>query len=313
VNSAGLQAVAEPTAPPRFRRTAFAPVVEPRTYSRFAYLALGLPLATACFSYVIAMLATSAGLLVTLLGLPLLGLTLVTARALAALDCRLAEALLGVEMPQIAAVRPRGDSFWHTVKLRLFDREAWTDCAYLLLRFPLAVFTFTMAVSFVGSALWMIGQPLLVAVGVHSDFGNWRVDSMSRALLFVAPGIVLLFVSFHVVDLLADLSARFARGMVGRVGQGELRRAIARLLGHDRRLDGGAILRELRLYHGYSADFTVANVYTTLLGLEDLGLVETEETDDVAVYSLTQPGADALAEALSATETRSHSTRRSIL
>ena len=254
-----------------------------------------MPLATVWFSYVVTMLSTSAGLLVTLLGLPLLGLTLVTSRALASIDCRLTETLLGVEMPRVAAVRPRGDGFWHTVKLRLFDREAWTDCAYLLLRFPLAVFTFTVAVSFFGSALWMIGQPLLVAVGVHLYVGHWRIDSMARALLFVVPGIVLFFVSLHVVDVLADLSARFTRGLVGRVGRRDMRRYVARLLGHDRRLDGGAILSELQLYHGYSADFTIANVYATLLGLEDQGLVSAEMTDGIAVYSLTQAGEDALA------------------
>ncbi len=281
--------------PPRFRRTAFGPLVEPRTYRNFTYLLLGLPLATAWFSYVVTMLATSAGLVVTLLGLPLLGLTLVTSRALASLDCRLTKALLGVEMPRVVALRPRGHGFWSTVKLRLFDREAWTDCLYLLLRFPLAVFTFTVAVSFVGSALWLMGQPLLVAAGVHSDYGRWHIDSLTRALLFVAPGVVLLFVSLHVVNMLADLSARFTRSMVGRVGQADLRRHVARLLSHDRRLDGGAILRELHLYHGYSADHTIAKVYAALMGLEDLGLVQVDVIDDVAVYSLTQSGEDALA------------------
>ena len=304
MNAAPLPHAAPPAPAPRLGRTVFGPAVEPRTYSRFAYLMLGLPLTTAYFSYVVAMLSTSVGMLVTLLGLPLLGLTLITSRAITSLDCRLTEALLGVEMPQVAALRPRGDSFWQTVKLRLLDREAWIDCAYLLLRFPLAVFTFTVAIVFVGEALWMIGLPLLVAAGVHGNLLNgvdWHVDSVSHSLLFVAPGIVLFFVSLHIVNLLAVLSASLARGMLGRVSQSDLRRAIARLLSHDRRLDGGTILRELRLYHGYSTDFTVANVYATLLGLEDMGLVQAEVIDDVAVYSLTQSGEDALAATLNAT------------
>lgn len=291
-----------PLRAPQFRRTAFGPLVEPRTYANFAYLALGLPLATAWFSYVVTMLATSAGMLVTLLGLPLLGLTLVTSRGLASLDCRLTEALLGVEMPRVAALRPRAGGFWRTVKMRLVDREAWTDCAYLLLRFPVAVFTFTVAISFLGSALWMIGQPLLVAAGVHSQYPWWFSDQhfvirrldMPRALLFVVPGIILFFVSLHVVNMLADLSARFTRGMIGRVSQRDLRHNVARLLGHDRRLDGATILRELLLYHGYSADYTIAHVYATLLGLEDSGLVTVEVIDGVALYSLTQQGEDAV-------------------
>ena len=304
MNAATLLPVAPQVPAPRLSRTVFGPAVEPRTYSRFAYMMIGLPIATAYFSYVITMLSISVGMLVTLLGLPLLGLTLITSRALTSLDCRLTETLLGIEMPQVAALRPRGTSFWQTVKLRLLDREAWIDCAYLLLRFPLAVFTFTVAVVFVGEALWMICLPLLVAVGVHGNLlngVNWHVNSVSHALLFVAPGIVLFFVSLHIVNLLAVLSASLARGMIGRVSKSDLRRAIARLLSHDRRLDGGAILRELRLYHGYSADFAVANVYATLLGLEDMGLVQAEVINDVAVYSLTQSGEDALATTLSTT------------
>jgi hypothetical protein len=302
VNAAPLPSAATPhpramppMQAPGFGRTVFGPFADPRTYGNFAYLMLGLPLATAWFSYVVTMLATSAGLLVTLLGLPLLGLTLVTSRALASLDCRLTKALLGVEMPRVVALRPRGDGFWRTVKVRLFDREAWTDCLYLLLRFPLAVFTFTVAISFVASALWMITLPLLVAAGVRSDYGRWHLDSVPRAFIFVVPGIVLFFVSLHVINLLADLSARFTRGMVGRVSQADLRRNVARLLSHDRRLDGATILRELELYHGYSADYTITKVYAALIGLEDLGLVQVEVIDGAAIYSLTQPGEDALA------------------
>ncbi len=66
---------------PRFPRTVFETVAERQTYYNIAYLMLSFPLGLFYFVYLVTMLSLGFGLAVTVVGLPLLGLTLVTAQS----------------------------------------------------------------------------------------------------------------------------------------------------------------------------------------------------------------------------------------
>ena len=139
--------------------TFFGPLVEGRTYRALAYLVLGLPLGVAYFCAVVAMLAVGFGLTVTIAGLPLIWVTLRMARGLTAFDLRTTGALLGVSMPRVPATpaRKRG------LRGYFGDREAWANVRYLLLRFPIGVAGFTIAVSVVASGLYFASMPILEA------------------------------------------------------------------------------------------------------------------------------------------------------
>jgi hypothetical protein len=72
-----------------------APIPRPAVMARdFAYLALGLPLGIAAFTIALTGLALSAGLMITLAGIPVLAATLLAVRALAAGTGNLTRSLL---------------------------------------------------------------------------------------------------------------------------------------------------------------------------------------------------------------------------
>jgi len=276
---------------PRFPQTVFATVAERQTYYNIAYLMLSFPLGLFYFVYLVTMLSLGFGLAVTVVGLPLIGLTLVTAQALAASTCRLSERLLGMAMPRGRATAASKQGFWSVLRHELAERQAWRDIGFLLLLFPLGVLNFTVVLSLLGTSLWMIAQPILVLVRVHSEITpHWHIDALPKALLFPIPGLLLGIASLHLLNYLASLSGHFTRSMLGRVAYQELRLATARTLIDGRQLDGAAILSELLLYHGYSRDFTPMKVYATLTALEQAGLVASVDQAGSVHYSLTRRG-----------------------
>ena len=84
-----------------------------RTARETVYALASLPLGVLWFSVVVTMLALSAGLAVTIVGLPLLLLTLGIVRLAGALERRWVELALGESLPA-AAARPglRGPEPW---------------------------------------------------------------------------------------------------------------------------------------------------------------------------------------------------------
>ncbi len=191
-------------------------------------------------------------------------------------------------MPRVPLVTSR-ERGWRRY---LGDRDAWVDAAYLLVRLPLGIIDFTVATAFVASALFFLFLPVIVAAGATTltIVGTWKVDTQARAWLFVPGGVLLLLVSPHVIGGLASLSARIARAMVGRVDYRHLRSDVLGLLRPDVELTGPALLEQLRLYHGASADCTARKVFVVLSELERDGLAVRREDDPLNRYMLSSAG-----------------------
>lgn len=268
-------------------RAFFGPLIEGRTYRALAYLLLGLPLGVAYFASVVTMLALGLGLAITVVGMPVLAAALRLARDLTAFDLRLTEGLLGREMPRVPVVSA-SERGWRRY---LGDRDAWVDAAYLLLRLPLGVLDFTVAVAFVASGLFLVFLPVVVAAGATGIVvGTWSVDSQARAWLFVPGGVLLLLISPHAINGVALLSARLPRAMVGRLDYRRLRFDVLGMLRPEVELTGPALLDQLRLYHGASADCTARKLFVVLVELERSGLAYRREDDPFDRYTLSPEG-----------------------
>jgi hypothetical protein len=266
----------------------FGPLVERRTYRALAYLLLSLPFGVAWFSVVVTMLATGFALMVTLTGPFVIWLGLRAARGMTAFDLGWTERLVGLEMPRVPVVTSKGGF----PRRWLGDHDAWVDAAYLMLRLPLGIADFTVAVSFAGSALFLLSLPIIEATGhVTMTWGAWQIDSQPRAWLFVPGGVLLLLVTPHVINGTAALSARVPRAMIGRVGYPRLRTGVLAQLDSDVPLTASEVFHRLHLFYGASADCRPRKVYAVLSQLERAGLVRRAEDDPFDVYSLTEAGA----------------------
>ncbi|MFE9608374.1 sensor histidine kinase [Streptomyces sp. NPDC006012] len=127
--------------PARFAYTA-------QTWKEIAHLLVNLPVALLGFTYATVALVASAGLTITVIGLPLLAATLLGARLLGRLERRRARALLGVRVDEPSRL-PRGlgggllPRMWAAMK----DPVGWRNLLYDVIRLPWGIVTFTVTVT----------------------------------------------------------------------------------------------------------------------------------------------------------------------
>ncbi|MFJ7277697.1 sensor histidine kinase [Kitasatospora sp. NPDC098663] len=126
-----------------------------------AFALLGLPVGVLGGVYAVAVLYAGALLSLTVLGLPFVVAALAGARGLGGLHRRLVARLLG-EPVSAPAVLPRPPGAIARGRAVLTDPVAWRALLYLLLRLPLGVLGFLVAVGLPLSCVWLAGFPLWV-------------------------------------------------------------------------------------------------------------------------------------------------------
>ena len=188
-------------------RTAHASgLLDPATYRRTLHLLADLPIGLATFATITTLLAVSAGLAITLVGIPLLIGTLYAARLLDRMERARAHALLGVNT---AALRPAGRG-WPG---RLADAAGWRTLAYGLLLGPAGVVTGTLTATGWSTALAALAFPAY-AWRLHDPALHLGAVTVSGPPGAVACGLVLLAVMPAVVRLLAGLDIILVRGLL---------------------------------------------------------------------------------------------------
>jgi hypothetical protein len=183
-----------------------------------AYLILGLPIGIASFSVAITGVSLAAGLLITLIGIPVLLLTLVACRGFAALERARAAFVLGE--PVHAAERPwKRDGAWETAKAVVSDPGAWRDLVWAVVLMPVGIATFTVAATAWSVALGLVTSPLWYwALPDDADDTIALVDStaVGWSLLRILIGLVLVPLAIAICRGLADGQARATRFAIGR-------------------------------------------------------------------------------------------------
>jgi hypothetical protein len=196
--------------------TLTAPLTQERSWRALTHHLLGLPLGTAYFTWLITGLSLGVGLVVTLLGIPLLTLVLASVRPLMAGERALAGALLDVRLPPMA-LAPRGDGLLRRLAAYWTDGPTWRGVAYLLARFPVGLFTFTVAVTACSTALLLIAAPVIAPLA-PMDIGIWHVDTVLKGLALVPAGLLSLIAAAWISEGMAVMSRALARWAVGTGG-----------------------------------------------------------------------------------------------
>ncbi len=271
-----------------FLAALFGPLIARPTYRRLLFLALGGLLGTAYFCAVVCALVVGGLSSVTLVGAPVVRLMLRMARGLTAFDVGASARLLDTEMPRVPVVLPDDDC---GLLRCLGDRDAWTDVAYLLLRFPAGLAGCVAGLALAASALFLMVLPIAEGAGARTlHVGPVVVDSQARAWLFVPAGILLLIVTPHAVNWLATVLGRLPWAIIGRLDYRRLRAEVLTQFVAGAELSGADVYGQLRLYHGPSADCTVRKVYVVLTELERAGLLGRSTRARSDSYALTAAG-----------------------
>jgi len=200
-----------------------------QTYSNLAYLLLAFPLGVVYFVGFVTGTAVGIGLLVTLVGLPILVATLAATSMAAALEARLATGLVGVEASVPAALREfgvgdglamPGNGFLAAVKRVLLSPSTYTSVLLVLSKFVFGIVSLVALVVSLSVSLVALAAPA-VYDGDSSGFtfggeatdqytvGSWVIDTMPEALVVAAGGAVFLVVALNALNLLAWLQAEY--------------------------------------------------------------------------------------------------------
>ncbi len=186
-----------------------------RTYGRILYLLLALPLGIAEFTFLVTTISLGVGLLITLVGVPILIATVFVWRWIAQLERRLIGLLTGKAIPSPYRPDPAG-SWWGRIRARLADPATWKDLVFLLLQLPLGIVSFTVTAVVLGAALQALTAPAWYwAVSGGIDLGVVNIDTLWEALAFVPVGVLLTFVGIPALGALGRLYGELAALLLG--------------------------------------------------------------------------------------------------
>nr|WP_229332061.1 sensor histidine kinase [Streptomyces sp. UNOC14_S4] len=133
--------------------------LEGRTWRELLYLLLSFPISVATFVFAVTVLACGGGLLITFVGVPVLALGLMGARAVGAIERARARVLLRVDIAEPEPVRPpkgrSGPMAWIGALLK--SGTSWRQMLYCLVHMPWAVTVFCVV-----TVMWTVSWALFL-------------------------------------------------------------------------------------------------------------------------------------------------------
>ncbi|MEQ1511281.1 MAG: sensor domain-containing protein [Lysobacteraceae bacterium] len=223
--------------PPRQHRSLlgkfFGVIAEPRTYAALFYMLLSLATGIFYFTWVVTGISLSAGLAVLIIGIPFAILFLGSTRMFSLLEGRIVEVMLGERMPRRPLYSSRGKPWLTRIGEMFSDPRTWTTLLYMVLMLPLGIIYFTLAVTLLSVSLSFIAAPIMVLTGyaaVNQNYDGWAVLGLDNGvfgtslgyvglpLVFVA-GVLLLFLTLHLVRGIGYLHGQFAKHLLVKISQ----------------------------------------------------------------------------------------------
>lgn len=207
-------------------------IVEPQSYLNIFYLLLAFPLGIAYFVFLVTGISVGAGLIIIWVGVPILALVFVGSWAMCEFERILAVYIFKEDIPpttrgrsavtvdqHLSSVERLFVGAWRRFKSHLTNRLTWTGILYLLIKFPLGIATFTIVVTLVSLSVALTTAPAFMWTSDTVTWGSWTFDPFHYSWILPVFGVPALFISLHLMNLTAFLSGRFARVMLGPIGQ----------------------------------------------------------------------------------------------
>jgi len=213
--------------PPKPRRTAlgrfFGVAADPRTYASLFYMVLSLATGIFYFTWVVTGVSLSLGLMILIIGIPLLILYFGSVRILSLVEGRIVEVMLGERMPRRPLYGARGKPWLERIKDMFTDPRTWSTQLYFLLMLPLGIVYFTLAVTLIAVSAGLIASPLALLPDVHLNLWMFGIDLPAEAP-WVLPvlsilGVLLMFVTLHIARGIGRLHAQLAKHLLVKSAQ----------------------------------------------------------------------------------------------
>lgn len=202
-----------PKTPNLFRRF-FQVYADPHTWLNLVYLFLMFPLGLFYFIVMISGLSLGVALFILWVGVLVLAATFILGWAFTALERLLAVHLLGAKIPeQERLVRPDAP-FLEKLKSYATNSRLWKGIAYLFIKFPLGIITFTILSILLGISLGFIASPFLLPF-LHINWIFWSVVVIPIGIIGFALGVLLLTTSMHLFNFGIRFFRNLAEALLG--------------------------------------------------------------------------------------------------
>ena len=207
------------------------------TIGSIVYLLLAMPLGICFFTLTVVGLSLGLGTLVIWFGLPILFGTFVAIRGMAAIERRLVVTLLRFPLPYTQSrQRETRRTFIQYIKDMLRDPLTWTSTLYMLIKLPLGIISFTLALvlPIVSTAITLMPAVYLINLFVNAILLKNGIQSSGiiipyfievhntfdpimflRSFVGVPVGILLWYITRIVLNSVALGSAELVYAMLG--------------------------------------------------------------------------------------------------
>jgi hypothetical protein len=189
---------------------------DPHTYGRIGYLLVAGLLGVAEFVFLVVSISLGVGLAITLIGIPILIMSVYAWGGLAEGERRIIATLTGTVIPNPYRPVPAGASRWGRLRARLSDPATWKDLAFLLLQFPFGVASFILTGVVLSVGIHSVALPLWYwAVPGGVDDGIITGDKLWEALAMVPLGVALLLLGIPALSALGRVYVSYAEVLLG--------------------------------------------------------------------------------------------------
>jgi signal transduction histidine kinase len=187
----------------------------PRPLSAGLYLLVNFALGVGWFIVLVTLLSAGAALTITLIGIPILVMTLFLWMAGARWERGRLGAISGQRIPEPYR-RMQDGSHFRRAKSLVTDPAVWRDLVYLFALFPLGILELVIVSIAVGIPVMLVMLPTYFWIGGGADiiFG-WHVETFAEALIGVVLGFILTVPMLLMISGTARAHIAFGRWLLG--------------------------------------------------------------------------------------------------
>ncbi|GAA3410737.1 sensor domain-containing protein [Paenibacillus hodogayensis] len=170
------------------------------------------------FSFYLVTLTLGLSLSFTVAGVPLLTHVLRTTTAFLQFERVQTKIYTDITTePCVKSVNPNVSN-WLQAKKELLNLRNWIAIGWLLLKFPVGIFSLISATLLYAAPLVLIAVPFLYPF-INLSFMGAPVDTVTKAVMVSATGVVWMMVSYRLADRLARLIGGYTRLMIKHVNR----------------------------------------------------------------------------------------------
>lgn len=187
------------------------------------YLLLSLPIGILYFTAIVTGVSLGVGTSIIYIGVPILAFTLITAKGFMNFDKILASKLLNTNvcLPPVGSLQGSNtEGFIKKLLAIIKDPKNWASVLYCLVKLPIGIFNFTVAITLTTLSLGLLLSPViyffLKSIGsdfimfggdIFSLFGIYLPQSAKAGICFII-GLGISYLTVNLINSLAKNSAR---------------------------------------------------------------------------------------------------------